>query len=200
MKAMKCLPLVIGALLLALVACSPSTPYYQVDRFASMDGRAIVNELEKNQGLEYEEQDTKYVDYLWAGVPKDSVESNDGVVVHFRGGEDGHDLSRDDLLGKASIDKVSVYWSGNELENWSDAGSRGDTIMKKCGFKDQLKEGMDNLFGAWYRIGKCKLGGKDAYWGIVIKKNGSVYVAARTLGDTTYEELADKGINTPTLM
>ncbi len=72
--------------------------------------------------------------------------------------------------------------------------------MKKCGFKEQLKEELDDMFGAWYRIGKCKLGGKDAYWGIAIYKDGNVYVAARTLGDKTYEELADKGINTPALM
>ena len=200
MKAKKRSLVVIGAMLLALVACSASAPYYQVNRFASMDGSNIVNELEKDQNLEYEERTTKSVDYLWTGVPKGVVEPNDGVVVHFKGGDDGRDLSRDDLLANASIDKVSVYWSGNKLENWSDAKSRVDAIMKKCGFKEQLKEELDDMFGAWYRIGKCKLGGKDAYWGIAIYKDGNVYVAARTLGDKTYEELADRGINTPALM
>lgn len=201
LKSINRLGLVLAAALtvLSLSACS-SSPYYKVDKFASMDGARIVKELEEKQGLEYQEGAIKHVDYLWTGVPKESVEPNDGVVVHFEGGENSRGLSRDDLEANAQIDKVTLFWSGEALGNWSDAPARADTIMKNCGLGDVLREGQDSFFSGWYRIGKCKLQGRDAFWGIGLQKNGNVYVTAKVLGESSYEELATNGIHVPTLM
>ena len=191
------LPMIIVA---CLASCSSSAIYYKVDKLASADGLKIIDQLEQAQGLEYQENATETTKYLWAGIPKDSVEPNDGVIVHFEG-EDGHsDLSREDLSAGVGIGKVSVFWTGEQLNQWSDASSRVDEIARKCGLGDLLREGFDETFGAWYKVGKCKMHDKDAYWGIALYKDGHVYVAARLLGDTSYEELAERGIHAPMLM
>ncbi len=193
-----CLLIFIGALLLS--GCSGSGQYYQLDRFASQSGSKIVEELESGQGLEFTEVD-KYIDCAWAGVPKDTVEPCDGMLVHFEDENQERELSRDDLNDGTPVGAAYLYWLGDELEHWSDASSRIDSIMKKCGFGSVIHEGQ-TTFGTdgWERIGKCRLNGKDAYWGIGITKEGKVSVAVKQLrGDTSYGELSE-GVNMMALM
>lgn len=193
-----CLALFVVAIL--LTTCFGPGEYYRLDKFASQSGSKIVDELESGQGLEFAEVD-KYIDYAWAGVPKDAVEPCDGMLVHFEDENQERELSRDDLNDGASVGAAYLYWSGDRLEHWSDASSRVDSIMKKCGFGSVIHEGQ-TTFGTdgWERIGKCRLNGKDAYWGIGITKEGKVSVAVKQLrGDTSYGELSE-GVNMMALM
>lgn len=123
------------------------------------------------------------------------------MLVHFEDENQERELSRDDLNDGASVGAAYLYWSGDRLEHWSDASSRVDSIMKKCGFGSVIHEGQ-TTFGTdgWERIGKCRLNGKDAYWGIGITKEGKVSVAVKQLrGDTSYGELSE-GVNMMALM
>lgn len=184
-----------------LTTCFGACKYYQLDTFVSQTGSKTVKELEFGQGLEYTDDAGKYIDFAWTGVPKDVVEPCDGMLVHFEDENQENELSRDDLNAGATVGAAYLYWTGDELEHWSDAPSRIDSIMKKCGFGSVIHEGQTTFGGdGWEKIGKCKLNDKDAYWGIGITKKGEVSVAVKQLqGGTTYDELSE-GVSMMALM
>lgn len=184
-----------------LVGCSGGTAYYQLDRFASQKGEVIVEELESNQGFDYSATGAKHIDHLWAGVPKDAIEDCDGVVVYFEDENQEKVLSKEELEVGTNIGRATIYWTGEGLEHSSDASNRIDSIAKKCGFGSVIHEGYVSFpSDGWVRIGKCKLNGKDAYWGVGTDFDGRYCATVKLLGDKTYEELADGGVSLFSLM
>lgn len=184
-----------------LLACSGSAKYYQLDKFASQDTKKILETLDSDLKLDYLENSTEYIDYVWGGLPSDTPTDCDGILAHFKDAE-GNDISRENLeYGEAEITEAFLYLQGADLGHMSDASSMADDLMKECGFKDTLWEGLVSSFGdGWVRIGKCKLNGADAYWGIGFPEDGGVYIAVKQLGEKAYGDLADDGVNLVSLM
>lgn len=166
------IPSIILLVSLFLTGCSGSSTWYQLEKFVAQEPEKIVEELENNQGLEYDVQGDYYV---WAGTPKNPL-SEEGAHEEFtliKRDVDGEirprvTMSKDELMSGEEIVGAEIVFASNALNNGS-LQTTADEITKKLGFSNQSAEG--EYYAGWERIGPCKIDGKDAYWQIQFTDN-----------------------------
>lgn len=165
--------------------------YYQIDRFVQMSGQDILNELEQNQGLTWDNVGYYEFEEFWTGTPKDNPFGGEAIVAFYN--DSASWITREEIADGSSVNVAIV---------WFDASVPGAT------YDEQLSNAVQTLglSDEFYRIGQSYMSsaygqcttrdGRPAFWvvGVGDNDNGrtAVFISCSSLeawGASSYDEV-----------
>lgn len=179
--------------LLATSGCHKGTGrYFEVVSFANLSPEKLLAQIESDQGLVFDE-----TAIVWEGKPGESPFDGEVAVSVY----DSHDaaVGPSQLTEGFELGGVLVDWRCAQFDE-TGADDIAHAVMGACLLSDPIIDQSDN-FMSWVSAGKCKVGGQDAFWYVivystnVVDDGGSqaqVYVGVETFEAariTSYDEL-----------
>ena len=131
--------------------------FYQADRFMSCNGRQMLSELERHQGLKY-----KGSYYCWSGKPKDAP-FDERVSVSLYD-DDGDALDDDDLADGDQAYRMVILWEKAEIDgaDTDEPDVALDVVIDRCGLGKAYEHEDDDYSAS--AIGETTIGGEEGFW------------------------------------
>ena len=179
--------------LLVMSGCHRGTGrYFEVVSFANLSPEKLLSQIESDQGLVFDETSV-----VWEGKPGESPFDGEVAVSVY----DSHDaaVGPTQLREGFELGGVLVDW---RCARFDDAGAAdiAHAVMKACLLSDPIIDQSDH-FMSWVSAGKCKVGGQDAFWYVIVYSSNAaddggseaqVYVGVETFEAariSSYDEL-----------
>lgn len=185
---------VVIAAILLLRGCGGGGRFYQADRFMSCNGRQMLSELERHQGLKYK---SSYD--CWSGKPKDAPFGERVSVSLYD--DDGDALDDDDLADGDQAYRMVILWEKAEIDgkDTDDPEVALDVVIDRCGLGKAYDHEDDDYYAD--AIGETTINGEEGFWYASVYHNDgnddneysvTIYVASfDTMGFDDIEDAAD---------